>query len=181
MPFKGNTGSRTRGFTLIELLIVIGIIGILAAIILVAVDPAKRLKQARDARRNSEVNAILNAILNYTVDNKGNAPAEIDSAATSIQIIGSSTSTCAGLATSGCDEAGFAVSTTACANLAANTELVDKYISEIPVDPAGTDSASSSVTWDSSRTGYYVNKSANGRLEVGSCNPEDTTSIKVKR
>ena len=67
-----------RGFTLIELLLVIGIIAILAAIILVAVDPPKRFAQARDARRSGEVYSILNAILNYMSDNVGAVPAGID-------------------------------------------------------------------------------------------------------
>src|SRR3990167_759490 len=59
-----------RGFTLIELLIVIAIIGFLAAAILVAVDPVKRIQDARDARRSAEVNALLNAVLNKQVDDK---------------------------------------------------------------------------------------------------------------
>ncbi|MFA6604130.1 MAG: prepilin-type N-terminal cleavage/methylation domain-containing protein, partial [Patescibacteria group bacterium] len=50
-----------KGFTLIELLIIIGIIGFLASAILVAVDPVKRIQDARNAKRWSEVNGILNA------------------------------------------------------------------------------------------------------------------------
>ena len=61
---------KYKGFTLIELLIVIGIIAILAAIIYVVVDPARRLSEARNAERWSSTNAILNGILKYTVDNK---------------------------------------------------------------------------------------------------------------
>ena len=56
---------NAKGFTLIELLVVIVIIAILAAIILVAVDPATRFGDARDARRRSEAVSILNAILKY--------------------------------------------------------------------------------------------------------------------
>ena len=59
-----------RGFTLIELLIVIGIIGFLAAAVLVAVDPVKRIQDSRDSRRYSESNALLNAILNKQVDDR---------------------------------------------------------------------------------------------------------------
>ncbi|MEK9152574.1 MAG: type II secretion system protein, partial [Patescibacteria group bacterium] len=57
-----------KGFTLIELLIVIGIIGFLAAAILVAVDPVKRIQDSRDARRSAETNGLLNAILNQQTD-----------------------------------------------------------------------------------------------------------------
>jgi prepilin-type N-terminal cleavage/methylation domain-containing protein len=59
-----------QGFTLIELLIVIAIIGFLAAAVLVAVDPVKRIQDARDSRRFSEANAILNAILTKQVDDR---------------------------------------------------------------------------------------------------------------
>ena len=43
------------GFTLIELLIVIAILGILAAAVLVAANPGKRTKQARDAARKNDI------------------------------------------------------------------------------------------------------------------------------
>ena len=172
---------RKKGFTLIELLIVIGILGILAAIVLVAVDPAKRLRQSRDARRAAEVNSILNAILNYTADSKGILPAAI-SATTTAHVIGT--------ASTGCDtpticpftpanpDDGGATSTPACADLGTGV-LVDTYISQIPVDPRGGNAAGD--TYDDSRTGYYVVRSSNGRVEVGSCNPEVESSIKVKR
>jgi len=61
---------QNKGFTLIELLIIIGIIGFLAAAILVAVDPVRRIQEARDSKRWAEVNAILNAILTKQVDER---------------------------------------------------------------------------------------------------------------
>ena len=72
-------GARTRaranvlkkGFTLIEILLVLGIIAILAGIVLVAVNPARQFKQARDSQRVSNVNAILNAIGQNIADNRG--------------------------------------------------------------------------------------------------------------
>lgn len=54
-----------RGFTLIELLIVIAIMGILAAAVLVAVNPGKRTKQARDAIRKNDIGAIATAVQSY--------------------------------------------------------------------------------------------------------------------
>lgn len=55
-----------RGFTLIELLIVIAIMGILAAAVLVAINPLKRQQQARDASRKSDIGQIASALQAYS-------------------------------------------------------------------------------------------------------------------
>ncbi len=53
---------RKKGFTLIELLIVIGIIGILAAAVIVVLNPAELLAQARDGTRLSDIDSANSAI-----------------------------------------------------------------------------------------------------------------------
>lgn len=63
--------NKNKGFTLIEILVVIGIIAILAAVVLIAINPARQFAQARNSQRTSNVNAILNAIGQRMVDNKG--------------------------------------------------------------------------------------------------------------
>jgi type IV pilus assembly protein PilA len=62
---------KQSGFTLIEILVVIGIIAILAAVVIIAINPARQFAQARDSQRSSNVNAILNAIWQRMVDNRG--------------------------------------------------------------------------------------------------------------
>lgn len=52
----------SKGFTLIELLIVIAVLGVLAAVVLVAIDPAEQLKRGRDAGRKSSVGQLGRAI-----------------------------------------------------------------------------------------------------------------------
>ena len=65
--FKGFTTKslHLRGFTLIELLIVIAILGILAAAVLVAINPAKRTRQARDAARKNDIGSLATEVQAY--------------------------------------------------------------------------------------------------------------------
>lgn len=60
-----NIINRIKGFTLIELLVVIALLGILAAAVLVAINPGKRMAQSRDAIRRQDVNNIANALIGY--------------------------------------------------------------------------------------------------------------------
>lgn len=72
---KQNSASTLKqnssGFTLIEILVVIGLIAILAAIVIIAINPARQFAQGRNTQRTSNVNAILNAIGQNMADNKG--------------------------------------------------------------------------------------------------------------
>ena len=74
--------NNKKGFTLIELLVVIGILAVLLAITLIAINPAKQFAQANNTKRRSDVNAILNAIDQYAADNKGLLPTGIATSCT---------------------------------------------------------------------------------------------------
>lgn len=68
-----------HGFTLIELLIVIAIIGILAAAVLVAIDPAKRTNQARDSARKNDIGSLAVELqAYYTTPGAGEYPLSLN-------------------------------------------------------------------------------------------------------
>jgi len=87
--------NNKSGFTLIELLIVIGIIAILAAAIIIAINPGQQFAQARDATRQGHINSLNQAILSYMVSNHGDLSGlNIPPTPTEICAV---TSTCEGL------------------------------------------------------------------------------------
>jgi prepilin-type N-terminal cleavage/methylation domain-containing protein len=145
---------HVRGFTLIELLVVIGILAVLLAITLVAINPQKQFQQANNTQRQSDVNAILNAINQYAVDNKGQLPAGIT---TSSQ----------------------AISDTA-ADLCAT--LVPEYIAALPSDPlSASQGAPISDCGAAYDTEYTVVSNGNNRITIAAPNAEQGASISATR
>lgn len=57
-----------QGFTLIEILIVIGLIAILAAITIIALNPASNFASARNSERQSEMAQIANSIDRWVIE-----------------------------------------------------------------------------------------------------------------
>ncbi len=132
-----------KGFTLIELLVVIGILAVLLAITLIAINPARQFAQANNTKRNSDVKQILNAVGAYVADNKGVTPSQIP--------VGTAS----------------AISSTG-VNICAI--LVPEYIPALPADPSATDPSDVEEvtpgdcgTYD---TGYTIRRDASGRITV---------------
>jgi prepilin-type N-terminal cleavage/methylation domain-containing protein len=65
-----------KAFTLIELLIVIAILGVLAVVVLVAINPAEQLARTRDAGRISAVAQLGHAVQAYYTGQDATFPTE---------------------------------------------------------------------------------------------------------
>lgn len=64
---------KTKGFTLIELLIAIGLLGILAVTLLVALDPLEQIRRSQDVKMISASKEIYDSLFRYNV-NTGQVP-----------------------------------------------------------------------------------------------------------
>lgn len=60
-----------KGFTLIELLIVIAILGVLAAVTMVGIDPIDKINAANDSKVQNDVSTIATGMESYAVVNNG--------------------------------------------------------------------------------------------------------------
>jgi len=155
--------SQKQGFTLLEILLVVAAIGILAGIVIVALNPTKQLGDTRNAQRASDITTILNAAYQYSLDHNGSMPAGIDATTGSAQVLGT--------AGTGCDSTcGAETTVAACVDLSGN--LVPTYVVGIPVDPSSGSAAN---------TDYYINKDSDGRLTVGACDAEQSATLVVKK
>lgn len=142
---------QNKGFTLLEILLVVAAIAILAGIVILALNPNKQLGDTRNAQRRVDVNTILNAVYQYSIDNNGSLPANITATQTAICKTGS---TCTGLID--------------LSVLTAN----EKYLVSMPYDPTGATANS---------TDYEIKKSTNGRVTVVAPSAEQGATIIVTR
>ena len=144
-----------KGFTLIELLVVIGILAILLAITLIAINPARQFGQANNTRRRSDILQILNAIHQYVAENKGQLPPALKALAADTATPVSS----AGL------------------NICA--DLMPNYIPALPTEPSLATAAVTDCT--TYTTGYQVTKDAQNRITVSSPVTDNGEVITVTR
>jgi len=148
-----------KGFTLIEILVVIGIIGILAAVVLVAVSPGRQFKQARDTQRVANVNTLLNAIGQNMSDHQG-----------AIFCNGNILSPMSGSEIMKSDTTNGGVNIAEC--------LVPDYISKLPFDPSATTANYTNI--DDYDTAYSLFIEDSGRVTVSAVG-ELQTDISVSR
>lgn len=135
------TYSLKKGFTLLEVLIVIGILAVLSAAVLVAVNPTRQFKLARDSQRVANVAAIANAISQNMADNKGVFTCEGDPVAF--------------------DATEEEISS---ADLDLAPCLVPDYIASIPFDPSLPGGAYTDT--ENYKSNYFVKENADGRVVV---------------
>ena len=149
---KNANKKNRKGFTLLEILLVVAALGILAAIVIIAINPGKQLADTKNAQRRTDVNTILNAVYQYAVDNNGVLPASITTAETEICKTGAS-------------------ECTALIDLSVLTTN-EKYLTALPLDPTCA-SANGNC--------YKIVKTANNRVTVSAPNAENNATIKVTR
>ena len=127
---------KTRlGFTLIELLLVIGMIGILASVVILAIKPNTQIDAAQDAQRTSDIREIQNAIVQYLID--GNTLAALPFVPVS-PYIASTLPTVDNNAVDICKEAYTGTDCTSIGGYDLATQVVPTYIAGIPIDPDET-------------------------------------------
>ena len=145
---------KQKAFTLIELLVVIGVLAVLLAITLIAINPARQFQQANNTKRQSDVGIILNAINQYMAGNNGSLPAGIPATAVSV-----ATAVNIGNAAGGADIC---------------TPLVSTYIAALPFDPNAIGAHFTSCTdYDLQ---YSIYQSANSRITIFAPSTEPATA-----
>ncbi|MBI4087502.1 MAG: prepilin-type N-terminal cleavage/methylation domain-containing protein [Candidatus Liptonbacteria bacterium] len=146
-----------KGFTLIEVVISVAIITLLTVAAIVILDPARQFAKSRNTQRWSDVNVILNAVGQNTVDNRG---------------------------TFSCSSGGIPTTTTRMASSSPNYNiapcLVATYLSALPFDPATSGAKWTSVTdYD---TAYNILRNATtGRVTISAPAAELGESVTVTR
>ncbi len=160
---KNYSTSSSKGFTLLEILLVIAAIGILAAIVLVAINPNRQLAQARNAQRSSDVTAILNATYQKIIDEGlTGSTATLNAITTSVAEINKNNTT----GTADCTGTPVNMSSVASD---AGADVVPTYLASIPQDPSEPNTSSCS--------GYTIVKDTNSRITVAAPNANTAAEL----
>jgi prepilin-type N-terminal cleavage/methylation domain-containing protein len=177
---KINKLDKRGGFTLLEILLVVAIIAILAGIVIVAINPAKQLGDARNAQRKADVATILSAVYQYVIDHNGTFPTDINGVTTQYT---TGSTTCQTIIATANNEI-CKSNTTDCGGADTGTDLGTylsgstpgtSYVTSMPTDP------SEDNTTDF--TGYFIARlstngstAGNGRIIVCSQHTENMAS-----
>ncbi len=144
-----------KASVLIKLLVFIGILSILLAILITAINPAKQFAEANNAKRNSDVIKILNAIHQYAADNQALYPPDMPKPGSDAENI---------------SESG--------ANICAS--LVTKYLVGLPSDPTSENGGVNINCGAGYDSGYTVSvSSADGRIMVAAPNTQSPLTNKI--
>jgi len=146
------------GFSLFSLILTIGVIAVLAASVLVVVNPAKRIGQSKDARRWADVTAIAKAVEAYEIDNH-QIPSDF-----------STTTLSAGEKFVLCSSSGFRTcdGQTEICLVVDDDDFLGVYLPDIPIDPDKSNSVDS---------GYYITRQGDSTMVFGACDSYDSTEI----
>ena len=140
---KTYTKNSQKAFTLLEILLVIAAIGILAAIVIVAINPQRQLEQVRQSARVSDSRTIQQAVEQYLIDT-GSYPEVITDTAQPVCNTGSLT------ASDSLDPGDF------CDGMVDLRSLIPMYLAAIPQNSSASGNDSGFSVYISSETGRSV-------------------------
>jgi type IV pilus assembly protein PilA len=154
---------KLSGFTLLELLLVMGILGVLASVLTVAINPGRQFAKARDVQRESDLQVIVATIFQYASEHSGSLPdtdgdPDTSDFPTSMTCIGTDAS-CFDLA--GAGDTG--------------DEIVPVYMVEFPKDPKRLET---SAPGTDANTGYQIMVDTNGHIHASASGKTKTIGVK---
>jgi len=166
------------GFTLIELLVVIAIIGVLAAVVLLAINPAKMLRQGRDSNRQSDLTTLRKAIDLYMASTTGGVNPTYVPGCNAVgcnlyqfSAMNATSATCGATARQICGQNAtadvartnailsgwLAPCTGTCPASQPTTPNLTDHVAKIPVDPVNT-----GATWNEANSRHYLYMTQSG-------------------